>query len=54
MFPQAERWNSQYSSAHIAAAIMRLRQDSRKVCEIRAEVATQNDRGLCGYNPTKP
>jgi len=37
MFPQAELWNSKYSSAHIAAAVMRLWQDSHKVYEIRAE-----------------
>ena len=37
VFLQPELWKSQYSSAHVAAAIMRLRQDGRKVCEIRAE-----------------
>jgi hypothetical protein len=42
-FLQPERWRCQYRSAYVAAAILRLRKEDCKICEMALKVVMQND-----------
>ena len=50
-FCRQRRWKCEYSSVYAVAAIMRLRQKERKVCETRTEGYNAKWQGLCGCNP---